>query len=105
VVENMHIIKRAKLVGFWEKKENRDSESVLDAWYRTMKKADFANLAELREVYRHADIVGECIVFNVGTNKYRVITKIYFTEQTILVRFVLNHKEYDKNAWKADCGS
>ncbi len=101
----MHIIKRAKLVEFWEKKENKGSESVLDVWYRTMKKADFANLAELREVYRHADIVGECIIFNVGTNKYRVITKIYFTEQTILVRFVLNHKEYDKNAWKADCGS
>lgn len=101
----MHIIKRAKLVEFWEKKENKDSEGVLDAWYRTMKKAGFANLAELREVYRHADIVGECIVFNVGTNKYRVITKIYFTEQTVLVRFVLNHKEYDRNAWKAACGS
>jgi mRNA interferase HigB len=100
----MHIIKRAKLVGFWEQKENKDSENVLDAWYRTMKRTDFANLAELREVYRHADIVGECIVFNVGTNKYRVITKIYFTEQTVLIRFVLNHKEYDKNAWKADCG-
>ncbi len=100
----MHIIKQAKLVRFWEQKENKDAESILDGWYRTMKKADFANLAELREVYRHADIVGECIVFNVGTNKYRVITKIYFTEQTVLIRFVLNHKEYDKNVWKADCG-
>lgn len=100
----MHIIKRAKLVEYWERKENRDSKEVLDAWYRTMKSTDFVNLAQLREVYRHADIIGECIVFNVGANKYRVITKIYFTQQTVLIRFVLNHKEYDKDAWKADCG-
>lgn len=99
----MHVIKRAKLIEFWEKKENGGSESFLDAWFRTMKKGAFENIAQLREVYRHADIVGECTVFNIGANKYRVITKIYFTEQTLLIRFVLTHKEYDKNAWKKDC--
>ncbi|MEO6588001.1 MAG: type II toxin-antitoxin system HigB family toxin [Pyrinomonadaceae bacterium] len=105
----MHIIKRAKLVEFWEKKENSGSESFLDAWYRTMKKGTFDNIAQIREVYRHADIVGECIIFNVGTNKYRVVTKNYFTEQTLLIRFVMTHfvmthKEYDKDTWKNDCG-
>jgi len=104
VVENMHIIKRAKLVEFWAKKENSGSEPFLDAWYRTMKKGTFDNIAQIREVYRHADIVGECIIFNVGTNKYRVVTKIYFIEQTLLIRFVMTHKEYDKDAWKKDCG-
>lgn len=104
LIENMHIIKRAKLVEFWEKKENSGSKPFLDAWYRTMKKGTFENIAQIREVYRHADIVGECIVFNVGTNKYRVVTKIYFTEQTLLIRFVMTHKEYDKDAWKKDCG-
>lgn len=104
MVENMHIIKRAKLVEFWEKKENSGSEPFLDAWYRTMKKGTFDNIAQIREVYRHGDIVGECIIFNFGTNKYRVVTKIYFTEQTLLIRFVMTHKEYDKDAWKKDCG-
>ena len=99
----MHVIKRAKLVEFWEKKENSGAEPVLDAWYRTIKRGHFESIAQIREIYRHADIVGECIVFNVGTNKYRIITKIFFPHQTVLVRFVLTHKEYDKDAWKRDC--
>ncbi len=73
----MHIIKREKLIECWEKKENSRSEPFLDAWYRIMKKSSFENTTQIREVYRHADIVGECVVFNVGTNKYRVVTKIY----------------------------
>lgn len=94
----MHVIKRAKLIEFWKKKENSGSEPFLDAWYRTIKRGRFDSIAQIREIYRHADIVGECIVFNAGTNKYRIVTKIFFSEQTVLVSFVLTHKEYDKEA-------
>ena len=99
----MHLISKSALKEFWEKKENRDSQEVLDVWYRKIKQGKWQNIAELKQVFPHADVAGKCIIFNVGGNKYRIVTKIFFREQTVLVRFVLTHKEYDKKPYKNDC--
>lgn len=97
----MHIISRKKLRDFW--KDNKNSEQSLDDWFRTLNKFNPKNLAELRQTFPNADLYGECLIFNVGGNKFRLITKIFFREQTVLVRFVLTHREYDKDAGKTDC--
>ncbi|PYV05641.1 MAG: hypothetical protein DMG10_04320 [Acidobacteria bacterium] len=39
----------------------------------------------------------------IGGNKYRLITKIYYEDQTVLIRFVLTHTEYGGEKWKDDC--
>jgi mRNA interferase HigB len=98
----MHVISPKKLRDFWS--EKKESKNVLDNWRRILQKAEWQNLAELRLVFPSVDVVGNCIIFDVGKNKYRVVTKIFFREQTILIRYVLTHKEYDENAWKTDCG-
>ncbi len=97
----MHIISRKRLREFWEK--HSDSETPLDNWYRIAKSATWQNFAELQETLPSADLVGKCIVFNIGGNKYRLIVKIEFRKQQIYIKFVLTHKEYDKNIWKRDC--
>ena len=97
----MHIISRRKLREFCE--TEKDAEEARDNWYRTLKSLDPQNFTELRQTFPHADLVGLCTVFNVGGNKYRVITKVFYSDQVALVRFVLTHKEYDKQKWKADC--
>jgi mRNA interferase HigB len=97
----MHIISRKKLREFWESEKR--AETPLDNWYRVAKKASWKDLTEVCADYPYADLFGKCIVFNVGGNKYRLITKIEFLKQAIYVKFVLTHKEYDINAWKKDC--
>ncbi len=97
----MRVISRRKLREFWE--VTNEAETPLDNWYRTAKKAEWQNIVEVREKYPHADIFGNCVIFNVGGNKHRIIAKIEFIKQTIYVKFVLTHKEYDKNTWKRDC--
>ena len=79
------------------------AEAALDEWYRRLKALEASGLVELRRTFPAADLVGKCIVFNVGGNKYRVITKVNFQHQTVYVRFILTHKEYDKDKWKSDC--
>ncbi len=41
-------------------------------------------------------------IFDIGGNKYRVITLIDYRRQTVLIMHVLDHKEYDKKNWKND---
>ena len=77
----------------------------LDDWYRIAKKAKWRNLAEVRAVYPHADLVSRCVVFNIGGNKYRLIAKIAFHRHVIYIKYILTHKEYDQGGWKYGCRS
>ncbi len=54
-------------------------------------------------MFPNADSVGECTVFNIDGNKYRLITKINYKTKIVYIRFVLTHLEYDKDKWKDDC--
>lgn len=97
----MRIISKPILRKFWL--QNPSANVPLLDWYKQSKKAEWKNLAEIRETFPHADLVGECVVFNIGGNKYRLITKINYRAKIIYVRFVLTHKEYDQEKWKNDC--
>ena len=97
----MRIIAKPILREFWL--QNPSAETPLLSWYKEAKTAEWKNLADVKETFPHADLVGECIVFNVGGNKYRLITKINFRAKIIYIRFILTHKEYDQEKWKQDC--
>ena len=61
---------------------------------------DFENFVQLRMIFPSADQVGDLVVFNIGGNKYRLITSIHFNRGKVYVRQVLTHPEYDKGEWK-----
>jgi mRNA interferase HigB len=96
----MHIITRSRLVEFWEK--HSDSKASLALWYKLVTTANWQNFVELRNVFSSADQVGNFTVFNIGGNKYRLITFIDYTYQKVFIRAVLTHAEYDKDDWKTD---
>lgn len=78
----------------------RDGAESLRAWYTTAKKSHWQNLAELKEVYPSADLVGRYTVFNIRGNNYRLIARIVYRTQTIFVVAILTHKEYVLGKWK-----
>jgi mRNA interferase HigB len=98
----MHIISRKKLLE--ADREHSGLGVPLDAWYRTAKSAGWQSLEEVRRTYSRTDgiPVGERVytVFNISGNRYRLVTEIFYEDQTILVRQVLTHAEYDKGDWK-----
>jgi mRNA interferase HigB len=57
-------------------------------------KADFGN----------ASAVGNCVVFNIGGNKYRLATRVLYPSQKVFILKVMTHKEYDLDKWKEECG-
>ena len=97
----MRIISRKAFRTFWE--SHPESEDVFVDFYQKLKQLRARNVAKLRQIFPSADLFGDCIVFNVGGNNYRVIVHLDFSIQTIWIRSVMSHAEYDKEKWKTDC--
>lgn len=94
----MNVISYRKIRDFV--KEHPDSKSSLSAWYKTAKKANWQNLAQLKAVYPSADLVGRYTVFNIKGNHYRLIARIIYRSQTLFIIDVLTHEDYDLGKWK-----
>lgn len=97
----MRIISKRRLREFWLK--NPNAEQPLLNWYEAAKKVDWNNFSEVRESFRSADVYRDCVIFDIGGNKFRLITRIRYQKKRVYIRFVLTHSDYDKNLWKEDC--
>jgi mRNA interferase HigB len=93
----MRVISLPTLKNFWEMPVHRDAEQPLRAWYSEAMAATWLNPAELKKQFRSASILkGNRVVFNIKGNDYRLITAIAFKYQTVYVKFIGTHAEYDK---------
>lgn len=99
----MRIISKKALREFWE--IHPDARQPLEDWYGITKNADWSNLAETRRDFPRADPVGTRTIFNIGGNKYRLITKIVYKWKMVYIRFVMTHAEYDRGGYANDCAS
>ena len=91
----MRVIAKKILREFWEK--HNDCEQQLKAWFQEASKAEWTTPNEIKSDYPSASIVGnDRIVFNRKGNAYRLIVKINFDYQMVLIRFIGTHAEYDK---------
>ena len=73
----------------------RDAGEALQAWRKLIERGTFDGFADLRRVFNSVDKVGNYFVFNIAGNRYRLIAAIHFNTQTLYVRAVLTHAEYD----------
>ena len=76
------------------------------AWYTHVnhKNVAWQSWADLKATFRNASVVGNCVVFNIGGNKYRLVTRPLYRSQKVFVLKVMTHAEYDLDRWKDDCG-
>lgn len=94
----MRVISRRALREFWE--VHPQAEGPLCAWFRIMEHGTFSGLNALKSTFGTADYVAPYTIFDVGGNKYRVITAIHYNRERVYVRKVLTHADYDR--WSAD---
>jgi mRNA interferase HigB len=90
----MRIITKGTLREFWE--FYPDSEQELKYWYDKIKNASYQTPNEVIEDNLKTDTVkNNRIVFNICRNKYRLIALFRYKIQTVYIRFIGTHKEYD----------
>ncbi len=103
---HVRVISKRRLREFWEsRKHDADvAKRDLSTWYKTGKNADWGNFGSLKQTFGSADQVGNCVVFDVGNNRFRLIGRINFRKGIIYVLRVMDHAEYDKLVWVDACG-
>jgi mRNA interferase HigB len=102
----MRVISKTRFRQFWERPGHEDSAGPLRAWYTHVNSptVSWRNWAAVKADFASASIVGDCVVFNIGGNKYRLVTRIRYPSQKVFVLKVMTHKEYDDEKWKEECG-
>lgn len=99
----VRIITRKRLEEF--ARRHPRARRALQAWADVVEDAQWANLAEVRQAYPHADgvRVGSgriATVFNICGNDFRLVTAIHYDMQRVFTMRFLTHAEYSKEAWK-----
>ena len=102
----MRVISKARLKRFWESPGHRDAEGPLRAWYTHVnnRTVSWHSWGDVKAEFGSASLVGNCVVFNIGGNKYRLVTRVLYPSQKVFILKVMTHKEYDEDKWKEECG-
>ncbi len=105
----MNVISRKKLREFYDAKpERRHHADAFEDWFKLTRRARWRTFHDAKALFGQTDVVTTTksrrtvTVFDIGGNKYRIITLIDYVRQTVLITHVMSHKEYDKNHWKRD---
>ncbi|OAV69392.1 hypothetical protein Barb6XT_00506 [Bacteroidales bacterium Barb6XT] len=91
----MRVIAKKTLREFWT--IHSDSEQQLRSWFQEATNAEWNNPNEIKQNYPNASILNDDrVVFNIKGNRYRLIVKISYDYQTVRIRFIGTHANYDK---------
>ena len=85
--------------------QHPDAAESLTAWLKNASHATWRNLANVRQVYPHADPVAVAsgrtvVVFNIRGNRYRLVTAVHYNRQVVYTLRFMTHADYSKNRWK-----
>ena len=82
------------------KKKYPAARKAFARWESVVNSARWRNFADLKATFNTADYVSGDTVFDVGGNKYRIITVIQYEASIVIVKYALTHEEYDRGGWK-----
>ena len=73
------------------------TKSAIDRWLQIIEESTFSDFNDLKSTFPTVSYAGnERYVFNLKGNNYRIITVIAFIGDSIVVRWIGTHGEYDK---------
>lgn len=102
-MSSVRIIKRTKLREY--SNLHGSAKQPLEDWHKLTKAAEWTNLVDTKKTFPQADQVKVAskrvtTIFNIGGNKFRLITAIHYKAKIVFLLCFLTHSEYDKNTWK-----
>lgn len=91
----MNVVARRTLVEFWTL--HPKAKAPLSAWYEIARAAEWRTPQDVRADFNSVDFVGDNrLIFDIGGNNYRLVTRISYPFKQLLVKFVGTHRDYDR---------
>jgi mRNA interferase HigB len=104
----VNVISRRKLREFYESRpEHSRHAGALEDWFRLARSASWDSFQDARATFGQTDVARDtaskrtATIFDIGGNKYRIITLIDYVRKTVLITHVLTHRQYDAQNWKS----
>ena len=95
LVTRMHVISKRMLIVFVAK--HPDAERPLAAWLTLMKRGRYDGPAALRHDFASASFLsGNCVVFNIAGNSYRLVAYVLFRTKRVYIRHTVTHAAYTR---------
>ena len=92
----MQVIAKRTLKEFWLR--HPQAETPLKVWYAQASRARWMAPSDIKDAFgTSVDFVGDDrVVFDISGNKYRLIVRVSYPFQRIMIKFVGTHKDYDR---------
>jgi mRNA interferase HigB len=92
----MQVLALRALRLFWEK--HPQAEGPLRTWYAQVEAASWDTPAQIKDRFgASVDFVGDNrVLFDIGSDKYRLVGHAAYRFKRVLVKFVGTHAEYDR---------
>ncbi|HSW93362.1 MAG TPA: type II toxin-antitoxin system HigB family toxin [Gammaproteobacteria bacterium] len=89
----MILIGKKEIVAFGS--SHPQSRRPLAVWEGIIKQTNYANFNELKQTFPSADYVyHQYTIFNIGGNKFRLISEINYSASVVYVKRIWTHAEY-----------
>lgn len=78
-------------------KHHLDIQGPLETWIQEVRETSWRTPLDIKARYSSASFLSDNrVVFNVKGNKYRLLVKVGFNLQTVIIQRIGTHAEYDK---------
>jgi mRNA interferase HigB len=97
----MRIIARRTLVEYIASlqghREQKSLKRCLDCWFAEVSKADWKSSEDVKAMYAWASVISsDRVVFDVLTNRYRLVTAVDYEKGIVWIKWIGTHREYDR---------
>ncbi len=79
------------------REKHADSREPLKTWHKEASKSNWNNPNIIKSQYARASILKSGrVVFNICSNKYRLVVDINYKRKWVFIRFIGTHDDYNK---------
>jgi mRNA interferase HigB len=91
----MRVIAKRTLEDFWLR--HPETAVALQLWLAVARGAEWRSMGDVQARWRKAKVLnGDRVRFEIAGGDYRLIAAFYFPAQTVWVKFIGTHAEYDR---------
>jgi mRNA interferase HigB len=90
----MKLIGKDRIQKFIQK--HNQAKNPLKMWVAKTESAQWTNSADVKATFPTVDNPGDCAIFNIGGNRYRLMAMVMIVNETVIVKKIMTHAEYDK---------